>query len=244
MKMGFKDVIFTLLLIYAIHPYIVSSEISANITYHEQQLQIATPTPTQTPAPKSTPRSSTSGTNDICMRKACIQSAYHILENMDESIDPCDNFYDFACGNFIKNHIVPDEKLVVDVFSTIADRVREQLRVVLTASSATNESRTFALANKLYSSCMNKDIIEEKGIAPLQNLLNEFGGWPAVLGKEWNGDHWDWVNATKAFRKRGLPSDIIFNFAVDVNYRNSTTRIIDVTMIAYVYSKYSISQMV
>lgn len=75
---------------------------------------------------------------------------------MDTSVEPCDDFYHFACGNFIKNTIIPDEKVSVNTFSIIGDKLQEQLRLLVSEESLQDESKPFTLAKHLFQACMNK----------------------------------------------------------------------------------------
>lgn len=42
-----------------------------------------------------------------CLSRGCVTAASKIIEYLDESVDACENFYEFACGNYIKNAIIP-----------------------------------------------------------------------------------------------------------------------------------------
>ncbi|CAF4231537.1 unnamed protein product [Rotaria sordida] len=44
------------------------------------------------------------GNNDLCWSPYCIKAANHLINSIDQSADPCDNFYQFACGTWLKNN--------------------------------------------------------------------------------------------------------------------------------------------
>lgn len=167
--------------------------------------------------------------NDICMTKGCIRTASEIFNSIDETVDPCDNFYDFACGSFVKNTFIPDDKVTVDQFSIVRDKLEEQIRYIINDEIKPSEIKPFVLVKKLNKACMNTALIESRGTAPLLELLSQFGGWPVISGDKWDETNWNWLDVLKKFRRTGLNTNIIFSFTITENLENSSIRSIDVS---------------
>lgn len=79
---------------------------------------------------------------------------------MDPDVEPCDDFYNYACGKFVKETVIPDEKVSVNTFSVIGDRLQQQLRALVSDEISESEATPFKLAKNLYKLCMNKSMSE------------------------------------------------------------------------------------
>lgn len=64
---------------------------------------------------------------NVCHTAGCVSAAADMLRFIDEKIDPCDDFYDFACGKFLSETTLTDEKVSVDTFSIARDIMQSQL---------------------------------------------------------------------------------------------------------------------
>ncbi|XP_049286496.1 neprilysin-2 isoform X11 [Anopheles funestus] len=165
---------------------------------------------------------------DICLTPGCIHSASKALDQMDQTVEPCDDFYNYACGKFVKETTIPDEKVSMTTFSVIEDRLQQQLRSLLSEDISDSEATPFKLAKNFYNLCMNKTRIEEKGNKPLLDILDNLGGWPVLKGDSWDLDSsWSWVKSVKDFRNNGYSTDFFFEFSIVTDSKNSTRRIID-----------------
>lgn len=73
------------------------------------------------------------------------------------------------------------------------------------------------------------DLIEQRGLKPIKDIMEAMGGWPAVKGDSWDEKSWSWTKAAIECRKYGYSTDYVMDFSVGTDLKNSSTRIIDVS---------------
>lgn len=64
--------------------------------------------------------------NPLCLDLSHITAA-RILENMDMTAEPCNDFYQYACGGWLKRNVIPETSSRYSNF----DILRDELEVVL-----------------------------------------------------------------------------------------------------------------
>lgn len=161
----------------------------------------------------------------MCHTAGCAQTAATVLESLDTSVDPCHDFYDFACGKFINNTYISDEKVSIDTFTTVRDKTQAQIVRLIDDDIDPDELRSFQLAKELYKTCMNRTRIEEQGLHGFIDTQKALGGWPCIEGDKWNADEtWSWTETIQKFATRGFSFSYIVLMSIDVDMRNSTRR--------------------
>ncbi|KAJ3036718.1 Endothelin-converting enzyme 1 [Rhizophlyctis rosea] len=116
-----------------------------------------------------------------CNDPHCVITAARLLNSLNTSADPCDDFYEFACGGYIKSHPIPDDKSQVGSFNDLAEDNLRLLRNVLSGpykadpslvgDEAKVDRANFDKAQGFYQSCMNETLIETANAKPLINFL-------------------------------------------------------------------------
>src|SRR6516165_3066680 len=95
------------------------------------------------------------------------------LSALDKSADPCVDFYQYACGGWMKNNPVPADQASWGRFNELAERNRVVLREILeNAAKSTNRTPNEQKIGDYYAACMNEDAINKKGLAPLQPAMD------------------------------------------------------------------------
>jgi endothelin-converting enzyme/putative endopeptidase len=96
------------------------------------------------------------------------------LTAIDKSADPCVDFYQFACGTWMKNNPTPPDQSRWGRFSELEERNREVLHQILEEAAKPDPNRD-AITKKIgdyYAACMDEKAIDAKGLAPLKPELD------------------------------------------------------------------------
>ena len=65
---------------------------------------------TTTGTTTTTTTKTTTTTDQVCQTEGCKEETARLLEQMDRTVDPCQDFYQFACGGFINKTVIPKDK--------------------------------------------------------------------------------------------------------------------------------------
>ncbi|XP_025266965.1 neprilysin-4 isoform X2 [Camponotus floridanus] len=156
--------------------------------------------------------------------------AQTMLKYMDKSVDPCEDFYQYACGNWAKFNPIPKDKAGYDTFEILRESLDFVLKELLEDPILYNVNELDAddatvKAKYLFQSCMNYEILEQRKERPLIRLLDELGGWP-ILRPEWNPDKFDWLLLTAKLRLYN--NDVLISEWVGPDIKNSDKYVIQV----------------
>ncbi len=110
---------------------------------------------------------------------------------MDRTVDPCTDFYRYACGGWIVNNPIPPDQAQWNVYSKLEEDnqrflwglLQEASKPVATRNPVETEIGDF------FNACMDEDAIARKGAQPLQAILDQIAGLrslddlPALLAR-------------------------------------------------------------
>ncbi len=133
------------------------------------------------------------------------------LTAIDKTVDPCVDFYQYACGNWMKNNPIPADKSSWGRFNELAERNLYVLRDILDQAQAPGKhSPIQQKVGDYYAACMDETAIEKRGTAPLEAEMNAI---VAVKTKQ------DLIVQIGTMHRQGIPA--LFTFGQMPDMRDS-----------------------
>ena len=97
------------------------------------------------------------------------------LSQIDRSVSPCDDFYQYAVGGWRKANPLPAIYSRYGRFEEVAERNRQTLRDILEKSAADTAAESGSGTQKIgafWYACMNESGIEQQGLGPIREDLD------------------------------------------------------------------------
>ncbi|KAF2895308.1 hypothetical protein ILUMI_10863 [Ignelater luminosus] len=162
-----------------------------------------------------------------CLTEDCIRIASNILEAMDTSVDPCEDFYSYACNGWIKANPIPEGKSSWGTFMKLEQENQLVVKHVLEKPIDNLKSKAEQKAKLYYESCLDvNDTIEELGAKPMLELINKIGGW-IVTNSSFDISIWKLQKVLQILQNK-YNIGALFSYAVGEDDRNSTRHIIQI----------------
>ncbi|XP_037108424.1 endothelin-converting enzyme 1-like [Syngnathus acus] len=156
----------------------------------------------------------------VCLTETCINVASAVMSALDRSVDPCQDFYTFACGSWMKNNPLADGKSNWNPFNTRWQHNMLVMKQLLENTTMSGLSQAEEKAQRYYQACMNETKIKKLGAKPLQRLITQLGGWD--LTGPWDKDNFQKVLRTVSARQLAFP---FFTLLVYPDFKSSRNNI-------------------
>ncbi|XP_037076345.1 endothelin-converting enzyme 1-like [Pollicipes pollicipes] len=119
-----------------------------------------------------------------CLTPTCLRVASRVLDRMDPTAEPCQDFFQYACGRYLSSHVVPSDAFYSSNIQHMQERMLVDIKKLIEDNDVAPDIPAVKKVEKLYYSCVNMssdpstDVQQSREVAAA--VLAELGGWPLL----------------------------------------------------------------
>ena len=129
---------------------------------------------------------------NVCTHEHCVRVSDEILRSLNESVDPCDDFFEYSCGEWIKRQKIPKGRNQFSAITQLSIN-NEKLLMEALETDDPHDSPPLKKVKNFYRSCLDTHTIDRRGATPAVDFIRKLNSWElfgdgknAWRAKDWN----------------------------------------------------------
>ena len=165
-----------------------------------------------------------------CSSETCLEVASKLQKSMNETVNPCEDFFEYSCGSWIKNNPIPSSEHKISTFAILRKHINKQILFILLEDASGPKENAVSKARVYFKSCMKEDNSNNNGTIELKRLIHRFGSWSLDNGT-WNESRWSYIDTLRKIRSEFLSTSPLFELNVVADPYNSSRMSLKVTQV-------------
>ncbi|KAK3747470.1 hypothetical protein RRG08_015581 [Elysia crispata] len=154
-----------------------------------------------------------------CLTDDCVKAASRLKGYMDETKSPCDNFYEYACGGWMRKETLSPTETMRDTSTIVEEDFNRNMRYLLEERISKDNQDYEIKPREFYRGCMNLARIDDRGSKPFLEFLASVGEFP-TLAEDWNETQADFSLEKTIINMAKLGETPLFSIVIDRDFRN------------------------
>ena len=117
---------------------------------------------------------------NVCKTANCYSTSSEVLASLNTSVNPCEDFHQYACGGWLAKNDLPDDRSTYNTFTVVSVKNEKVMRKFFTAGYTSQSGQGEQKAIKYFHSCFSDKYTESNSQKDLTEMIKGLGGWSAV----------------------------------------------------------------
>ncbi|XP_059217445.1 neprilysin-21-like [Stomoxys calcitrans] len=148
-----------------------------------------------------------------------LSKSEEIRNFLNETGDPCEDFYNFACGNWRAHNKATEDELKKSVLLNVEKQFNLELKAMLESEDFAAKDTIEEKVRDFYKSCLERPTESEVYHSKLKDIIQEFGKMPLLEKDNWVEKDFDWLTTVANIAQK-YNHNILLGFKVLPYLRN------------------------